>query len=256
MSSTPRLHVDASLVEGAELALEPAQAHYLVNVMRRAAGDPVRLFNARDGEFDSVLDTASKKTVTVRVGGLIRKSEPSSDLWLLFAPVKRDAVDLIVQKATELGVSALWPVSTERTNAARVNLDRLQAIATEAAEQSGRLSVPEVKSFAPLGDALVSWPQERILIFCDEAGDDPNAEWGGVIGRAPSLPEVLAHLSRGPQAVLIGPEGGFSPEERKRLRGSPFVRAAGLGPRILRADTAAAAALTLVQGLAGDWRRG
>ena len=254
MSQTPRLHVDTSLVEGASLVLGPAQAHYLVNVMRRAAGDGVRLFNVRDGEFDGVLDSVSKKSASVRIGACLRRSEASSDLWLLFAPVKRDAVDLIVQKATELGVAVLQPVATERTNASRVNAERLRAIATEAAEQSGRLSVPELRAHAPLERILSTWPQGRALIFCDEAGDDPRVEWGGAEGRAPPLPEILSALGPQPIAVLIGPEGGFSPDERQRLRATPFVHAAGLGPRILRADTAALAALAAVQALAGDWR--
>jgi 16S rRNA (uracil1498-N3)-methyltransferase len=255
MSPTPRLHVDAALSEGGRVSLGAAQTHYLVNVMRRAAGGRIRLFNARDGEFESVVEGISKKSVSVRVGACLRKSEASSDLQLLFAPVKRDAVDLIAQKATELGVAVLQPVATERASAARVNTARLRAIATEAAEQSGRLSVPELRELAPLADLLKTWPSERALIFCDEAGDDPDAEWGGPHGRAAPLPEILPALASQPIAVLIGPEGGFSPAERARLRAAPFVRAAGLGPRILRADTAALAALALTQALAGDWRR-
>lgn len=256
MPPTPRLYFDAALAEGAIVSFEDAQAHYLIHVMRRAAGDPLRLFNDRDGEFDAVIESVAKKAVAARIGRMLRRAgeEPSSGLWLLFAPAKRDAVDLIVQKATELGVSRLQPVATARTNAARINPDRLRAIATEAAEQSGRLSVPEFADLAPLDEILAAWPSGRWLLYCDEAGDDPAAEWGGATGRAPPLPAVLRSLDSAPLAVLIGPEGGFTPAERKRLRALPFVRAAGLGPRILRADTAALAALALVQALAGDWR--
>ena len=204
MPPTPRLYVDAALAEGAILSLEDAQAHYLIHVMRRAAGDPLRLFNDRDGEFDAVIDSVGRKAVAARIGRMLRRAgeEPSSGLWLLFAPVKRDAVDLIVQKATELGASlgyryrsrmraspcgassassrrssgASAPVATERTNAARINPDRLRAIATEAAEQSGRLSVPEFADLAPLDEILAAWPSGRWLLYCDEAGDDPARE--------------------------------------------------------------------------------
>lgn len=255
MSPSPRLFVDAPLAEAAVRTLDSGQSHYLVNVMRRGVGDLLRAFNDRDGEFEAIVESASKKSATIRLGARLRHCEAASDVWLLFAPVKRDAVDLMVRQATELGVACLQPVATERTNTARLNLERLRSIATEAAEQSGRLSVPDLRVLVRLGDLLASWTVDRPLIFCDEAGDDPETEWGGPEGRAAPMPAVLSALRPGPLAVLIGPEGGFSPKERSGLRAAPFVRAATLGPRILRADTAAIAALTLVQALAGAWRR-
>jgi 16S rRNA (uracil1498-N3)-methyltransferase len=222
--------------------------------MRRGPGDQLRGFNARDGEFAAQIETASKRSVSLRIGARLRAPAPESDLWLLFAPVKRDAVDLIAQKATELGVGELRPVETERTNAARIRVDRLAAIAVEAAEQCGRLSVPAVRPLEPLDAALAAWPVGRTLIFCDESGDDPDAEWGGAQGRAPPLVDALKRLPPGPLAVIIGPEGGFTPRERQRLRALAFVAPAGLGPRILRADTAAIVALALCQAIAGGWR--
>jgi 16S rRNA (uracil1498-N3)-methyltransferase len=158
-----------------------------------------------------------------------------------------------VQKATELGVSAVLPVLTERTNTGRVKEHRLNAIAREAAEQSGRLSIPDVRETKTLAETLDAWPAARKLLFCDEAGDDPDAEWGGDIGRAPPVLAALRDEKPGPWAVLIGPEGGFAPSERTLLRALPFVVPATLGPRILRADTASIAALTLLQAAVGDW---
>lgn len=253
----PRLHFDAPFTPGGIVALGEAQAHYVRNVMRRGVGDALRLFNARGGEFAAVISRANKKGVEVRIGERLRASAAESDLWLLFALIKRDAVDMIVEKATELGVSRLMPVITERTQAHRVNEERLRAIATEAAEQSGRLTIPAIDSPLPLAKTLADWPTERRLIYCDEAGDDAQAEWGGDKGRAPPLLEALrSPVSSSPLAILIGPEGGFAPEERARLRACAFVTPVGLGPRILRADTAAIAAIALAQAAAGDWRNG
>ncbi|MEX0643818.1 MAG: 16S rRNA (uracil(1498)-N(3))-methyltransferase [Parvularculaceae bacterium] len=253
--SSPRLHVDALLAEGATASLSAEQAHYLRNVMRRGEGDEVAPFNARDGEFSGVIEILSKKQAIVRLGARRRAAESEPDLWLLFAAVKRDAVDLIAQKATELGAALLQPIVTERTNAARVKDARLAAIATEATEQCGRLSVPVLMPARPLSTLLDEWPADRRLMFCDEAGDASNEEWGGRAGRALPALEALSQAGERSWAILIGPEGGFSPEERKRLRALPFVTAVTLGPRILRADTAAIAALVLWQAALGDFRR-
>lgn len=250
-----RLHVDAPLSEGASAPLSVAQAHYLKNVMRRSEGDDIALFNARDGEFAGVIDRLSKKQAIVRLGPRRRAPEREPDLWLVFSAVKRDAVDLIAQKATELGAALLQPIITERTNAARVNETRLRAIAIEAAEQCGRLSIPMVMPARALSGLLADWPKDRRLLYCDESGDANDEKWGGRDGRARPALETLKNAGEGPWAILVGPEGGFSPDERNRLRALPFVAPATLGPRILRADTAAIAALVLWQAALGDFRR-
>ena len=168
--------------------------------------------------------------------------------------MKKARTDFIVEKATELGSSEILPVLTERTDADIVRADRLQRVAVEAAEQTERLDVPPVRDAVKLDQALSGWDAARILIYADEAGDEGGKPWGGEDGRARSIADMLKSLNAGRAAILIGPEGGFSPAERKRLRGLPYVRAVGLGPRILRAETAAVAALALYQALAGDWR--
>lgn len=251
----PRLYLDAPLADGGAAPLSGPQAHYLKTVMRRSEGDAVRVFNARDGEFEAAIDTLGKKGGAVKLGAKLRAPEPEPDLWLLFAPVKRDAIDLIARKATELGAARLQPVVTERTIAARVNEERLQAIAIEAAEQCGRLAPPAIVPPQKLSKVLDGWPKERRLVYCDEAGDDPGLEWGGREGRAKPMLDALTGAREGPWAILIGPEGGFSSEERRRLRGLDFVIPVTLGPRILRADTAVFAALALWQGALGDFRR-
>ncbi len=255
MSTVPRLYVDAPLAEGAAAPLSPEQAHYLRNVMRREAGEALLVFNARDGEFEAAIAGLSKKGATAAVGARRRAPEAEPDLWLLVAPVKRGPLETIVQKAVELGVSRIVPVLTARTNAQRVKDERLAAIATEAAEQCGRLSVPPIEAARPLAALLDAWPAERRLLFCDEAGDDPAAEWGGKQGRAAPVLEALAAEKPGPWAILTGPEGGFAPEERALLRRLDFVVPATLGPRILRADTAAITALALWQAALGDLKR-
>ncbi|MEQ8177311.1 MAG: 16S rRNA (uracil(1498)-N(3))-methyltransferase [Amphiplicatus sp.] len=252
---TLRLHIDAPLAEGAAAPLSPEQAHYLRNVMRREVGEALLVFNARDGEFEAAIAALGKKGAVAAVGARRRAPEPEPDLWLLIAPVKRGPLETIVQKATELGVSRLVPVLTARTNAQRIKDERLAAIATEAAEQCGRLSVPPVDMAQPLTGLLDQWQAGRRLLFCDEAGDDPAEEWGGRQGRAAPALEALANEKPGPWAILIGPEGGFSPDERARLRGLDFISPVTLGPRILRADTAAIAALTLWQAALGDLKR-
>jgi 16S rRNA (uracil1498-N3)-methyltransferase len=234
-----RLFVAAGLAAGAEVPLNESQAHYLLHVMRAQEGDRVSLFNGSDGEWLAEIAKAGKRGVTL---ACLKQTEPQTevpDIWLLFAPVKKTPADYLVQKATELGVARLQPVFTRRTIVTRVNEERLLANAIEAAEQSGRLSVPEIGAPMPLEKALTAWPKDRTLYFCDEGGD------------AQPLAEVA---KLGPAAILTGPEGGFDPAERAMLRALPFVVPVTLGPRILRADTAALAALAIWQAVAGDWR--
>lgn len=254
MVTTPRLYVDAPLDDGAELILPREQAHYLVNVMRREAGSPVRVFNGRDGEWQAVVADASRKGASLQVETRLREQVGVPPLRLCFAPVKKARTDFIVEKATELGTAVIQPVITRRTQSERVRTDRLMALATEAAEQTERLCLPVVSEPVTLERLLADWPEHERLIFCDEAGDGEGA-WGGPQGRARPMLDVLRAEPdpSGPWTVLIGPEGGFDDAERARLRSLPFVRAVTLGPRILRADTAAVAALTLWQALAGDW---
>lgn len=251
----PRLYVDVDLETGAAAPLSDVQAHYLKNVLRRSAGDKIRLFNGRDGEFAGEIAELKKKSGLVVVKEQTRQQEAEPDLTLFFAPVKRGPLETIVQKATEIGVAQLRPVITERTVAPKLNIERLQAIAIEAAEQSGRLTVPSVNEPIKFVQLLNGWSADRALLFCDEAGDDESEEWGGQEGRAKPVLEALkgADSKAHKWAILTGPEGGFSAEERKTLRAAPFVIAATLGPRILRADTAVISALTLWQAALGDW---
>jgi len=251
----PRLFHGGALAAQTSVALTQDQAHYLRNVLRREAGAEIRLFNSKDGEFVARLTEVGKKGAAASIDALLRAPEAEPDIQLLVSPVKRAAVEMILQKGTELGVSAFLPVITDRTNADRLRIDRLQAIALEAAEQCGRLSVPDVAAPAKLAETLLRWDKSRTLYYCDEAGDDPTKEWGGPEGRAAPLFDVACEAGAGPAAILIGPEGGFTPEERSWLRALAFVRAATLGPRILRADTAAIAALSLWQAAVGDFRR-
>lgn len=255
MVTIPRLFVDAPLGEGAVLPLPREQAHYLVNVMRREAGSPVRVFNGRDGEWQAVVAGASRKGASLQVEARLREQIGVPPLRLCFAPVKKARTDFIVEKATELGVAALQPVITRRTQAERVRTDRLLALAIEAAEQTERLCLPAISEPVTLERLLADWPAGERLIFCDEAGDGEGA-WGGPQGGARPMLDMLQGETdpSGSWAVLIGPEGGFDEAERAQLRSLPFVRAVTLGPRILRADTAAVAALTLWQAATGDWR--
>lgn len=238
-----RLHVSHPLGPGQDLALGADQSRYLVSVMRRGPGDEVLLFNGRDGEWRARIAEAGKRGVRVTLEALARPQAAGPDLDLVVALVKRARLETIVEKAAELGARRLRLTITERTQADHTNVARLQAIAVEASEQTGRLDVPEVLAPARLEAMLADWPPGRRLLFCDEAGD------------APPAPEALSGQPAGaPWAVLIGPEGGFSPAERARLRDLDFATAAALGPRILRADTAAISALTLWQAALGDWR--
>lgn len=254
MSATPRLYVAPDLAEGQDIALDGDQAHYLTRVLRLAAGDPVRVFNGRHGEFDASLAASTKNSATLKLAARVREQKAVPDLWLLFAPLKKARTDFLVEKAVELGAAELRPVITERSDADVVRTDRLHRIAVEAAEQTERLDVPTVQEAAKLSAAIAAWDPARALIYADEAGDEGEKPWGGDAGRARPMAEAVTELAGKPAAILIGPEGGFSPGERKRLRELSFVKPVGLGPRILRAETAAVAALTLYQSLAGDWR--
>ncbi|HVY90602.1 MAG TPA: 16S rRNA (uracil(1498)-N(3))-methyltransferase [Hyphomonadaceae bacterium] len=254
MSATPRLYVAPDLAEGMEFAVDSDQAHYLTRVMRLAPGAAVRVFNGRDGEFEARLASSTKSTATLKAGARMREQAPGADLWLLFAPLKKARTDLVVEKAVELGVSEIRPVLTERTDADTVRTDRLKRITIEAAEQTERLDVPDVLDAVKLDQALAGWDKDRLLIYADEAGDDAAKPWGGPAGRGRPLAEVAREAIGAKAAILIGPEGGFNQTERARLRSLPYVKPITLGPRILRAETAAIAALALWQAIAGDAR--
>ncbi len=251
----PRLFIEASLRTGETLALPDEHAHYLRNVLRRGEGDNVRLFNSRDGEFAAELVRVDKKAIVAALGDKLRDAESAPEVDVAFSPIKRAPTEYLIQKCVELGASAFRPVVTARTNSERLRIDRLKAIAREAAEQCGRMSVPEVSAPAKLAAFLADLPAGRALIFCDEAGDDPEAEWGGRKGRAAPLFEAVRDLPEGPATLLIGPEGGFSPQEREAIRSRTDVVPVTLGPRILRADTAAIIALGLWQAAKGDLAR-
>jgi 16S rRNA (uracil1498-N3)-methyltransferase len=237
-----RLYVDATLSVGASVVPGDGQTHYLLHVMRAKAGDMLRLFNGRDGEWLARIATVSKRTCTLLCERLIAPQSQAPDIWLVFAPIKKTPADYVVQKATELGVSRLQPVFTRRTIVSRVNLERMSANAIEAAEQSGRLDVPEIAEPQDLSSLLSQWPSQRGLIFCDEAGE------------APPIAQALAGAKLGSWAILTGPEGGFDASERGMIRAKPFALPVSLGERILRADTAALAALSVWQATCGDWQ--
>jgi 16S rRNA (uracil1498-N3)-methyltransferase len=243
-----RLYVEQELSAGAEIALGRDRAHYLKNVLRAAPGDSVGLFNGRDGEWRAGISGFAKHGATLEAEAQTRPQVPEPDLWLVFAPVKRARIDFIAEKATELGASALLPVVTRRTVVSRVNTDRLRANAVEAAEQTERLSVPAVHEAVTLERLIADWPRERRLLVCAEAGE------------ARPIAAALATFANGSQgqaagwAVMTGPEGGFAPAELDALKNLAFVTAVGLGPRILRADTAALAALACFQAILGDGR--
>ena len=242
-----RLYVEADLGAGHDVALDRDQAHYLTGVMRQGAGDRVLLFNGRDGEWLAEIAAVGKRSVSLTCLERVREQTGVPDLWLCFAPVKKARTDFIAEKACEMGSARLVPVFTRHTNSERVRTDRLRAHAIEAAEQCGMLSVPEIAEPVALERLLADWPEGRRLMFCDESGSgEPASEVLRRVGLNPTLPA-------GPWAVLIGPEGGFSPEEASRLRALPYAHAVSLGPRILRADTAAVVALTVWQSVLGDW---
>lgn len=241
-----RLFVEAGLGDGLGVVPNRDQIHYLLNVMRMSDGDHVRLFNGRDGEWLGRLDEVKKRSCLIALEKKTREQDVLPDIWLLFAPVKRARLDFMVQKAVEMGAGRLLPVNTARTNVARIKQDRLRANAVEAAEQCGLMSVPEVEEPQSLSALLSTWSANmsgRQIIFCDEAA--PTAS---------TLEQLQALGTAGPLAVLIGPEGGFSPEEQEQLLNRDDTHAISLGPRIMRADTAAVAALAAIQLVLGDWQ--
>jgi 16S rRNA (uracil1498-N3)-methyltransferase len=235
-----RLHVAHPVGEGQTVPLDRDQAHYLFGVMRMGAGDRLFVFNQTSGEWLAEVLEAGKRGGVLQCVEKTRERRMPADVWLLFAPIRKERTDFVVEKATELGAAVIQPVRTEFTQSDRVRTDRLQAHAIEATEQCGGTYVPEVRELQPLDRVLAAWPEGRRLMFCDERLAGPAAGLGGA--------------QRGPWAILIGPEGGFSDAERLRLAALPCAVPVGLGPRILRADTAAVAALTLWQAALGDWR--
>ena len=237
-----RLFVTASLADGAAVELGQEQAHYVKNVMRLKEGDALALFNGSEGEFGARIESFAKRAARLRVEDRLRAQQSEPDLWLVFAPLKRARIDYLVEKATELGASALVPVITRHTNVERLNLERLRAHAIEAAEQSERLTVPRIDEPRALEEMLATWEASRRIMLCDESGTAPMAA------------TVLAGQSAAAWAVLIGPEGGFAETELDALRKLPFVSPVSLGPRILRADTAALAGLAVLQALRGEAR--
>jgi 16S rRNA (uracil1498-N3)-methyltransferase len=234
-----RLYVEHPLGPGQSVPLDKDQAHYLFGVMRLTVGDAVALFNGRDGEFVAEVAEAGKRKGSLVCGAQTKPLQMPPDLWLCFAPIKKARTDFIVEKAAEMGAARIQPVQTEFTNSERIRRDRLQAHAVEAAEQCGGTFVPEVAELTRLDRLLADWPEGRQIMFCDEA----------LVGAA----EALGAVEGDKWAILIGPEGGFSPRERERLHAMPNAHAVSLGPRILRADTAAVAAMTVWQQHLGDW---
>ncbi len=237
-ASTPRLFVESPLEGRGEVAIGGAQAHYLATVMRAKAGDPVKLFDNVSGEWLGIVAQAGKRDVLLRIEGKLRDRETVPDLWLLVAPIKKGRIEWTIEKACELGVDRIVPVLTARTIVDKVNAERWTAHLVEAAEQCGRTALPSLGEMAKLEPLLTSWPEGRALIFADEAGGTPMGEG----------------VTAGPAAILVGPEGGFTDAERALIRAHPAVRAVTLGPRILRAETAAVAAIAQWMSLYGDWR--
>lgn len=240
MKTTPRLHLAETLSPNAEIVLNREQGHYLTGVLRLSAGDAVRAFNGRDGEWLAYLATVSKKSVSLRCERRVAEARLPPDIDYVFALLKHARLDYVVQKATELGVRRLRPAMTSRTVVERVNLERMRANVVEASEQCNLVYVPEVLEPEKLEKILATWEKDRSLVYCDETKVDLN-------------PLESLKALRTPTAVLVGPEGGFTDAEKALLKSQSFVIPIALGPRIMRADTAAIAALTLVQALTGDW---
>ncbi|MAK61015.1 MAG: 16S rRNA (uracil(1498)-N(3))-methyltransferase [Ponticaulis sp.] len=255
MSTRPRLYVPTDLQAGGPVALDENQSKYLFRVMRLNVGDEVRLFNGRDGEWLArVSEILGKSAGLLKAETRLRRQAVLTDLQLLFAPLKKTRTDFVVEKATELGAEVIQPVITEYTQSERVRTDRLTHIAMEAAEQTERLNMPRVMDAVHLIKAIENLPRDRRVYYCDERGDNEGEEWGGDENRARPMADVLAEHGKGSAAILIGPEGGFSPQERQFLRKTEGIYPVSLGPRILRAETAAVAALTLYQAICGDWK--
>lgn len=238
-----RLFLEPALTDGARLPLEREQANYLLSVLRMKQDDTVLVFNGRDGEWLAAISVEGRKQASLTLVRQTRPQPPAPDLHYLFAPLKHARLDYMAQKAVEMGAGVIQPVLTRRTQVSRLNLDRMRANAVEAAEQCGILSLPEIRAERPLEAALEALEPERLLVFCDEA-----------MAQASPV-AALAQAEPGPLAVLIGPEGGFDEGERQRILARPGTLPISLGPRILRADTAAVAALALVQAIRGDWPR-
>jgi 16S rRNA (uracil1498-N3)-methyltransferase len=243
----PRLFLRPRLAGGMRITLERDQANYLVNVLRMSPGDGLLVFNGIDGEWRAGLVADGRRNYGLEIaGGVVRPQPIAPELHYLFAPLKQARLDYMVEKAVEMGAGRLRPVLTQHTQVTRLNLERMQANAIEAAEQCGILSIPAIDVPVALSSLLDAWSAgeaDRRIIFCDESEE------------APDPVTILSGLDPSPLALLIGPEGGFSEEERENLRARPFVTAVALGPRILRADTAAVAALALVQATLGDWKK-
>ena len=252
---SPRLYVEAALAGGAAVALEKPQAHYLTNVLRLKAGDTVLAFNGKDGEWRAELSVSGKK-VSLALQERTREQPEPRDLHYLFAPLKHERLDYMMQKAVEMGATRLVPVLTQHTQVSRVNIERMRANAIEAAEQCGVLSIPDITEPMTFGRMLGARNPDRLLVFCDE--DAPLKDPVTALADAKPKPEaalpLAAQKAAQPIAVLIGPEGGFAEEERTALMQQPNIVRLSLGPRILRADTAAVAALALVQAVLGDWK--
>jgi 16S rRNA (uracil1498-N3)-methyltransferase len=244
--SAQRLYVNAPLAEAAQIDLDHVQTNYVRNVLRLGDGAAILVFNGRDGEWKTAVAASRRKHVTLIVNEMTRAQEPRPDLHYLFAPLKHARQDYMVEKAVEMGAGQLRPVLTRRTQTNRINGDRMRAHAIEAAEQCGILTIPDIASVIKLDALLDTWDKDRLLVFCDEdaPSDDPVA----------ALRQRADARGPSPLAVLVGPEGGFDATEREALLGLPHVLRLPLGPRILRADTAAVAALALLQATLGDWR--
>ena len=243
--SAKRLFVKAPLAAALEISLNSLQTNYVRNVLRLSSGDQILVFNGEDGEWQTMIGQTNRKSVLLNVKAQVRPQEPRPDLYYLFAPLKQARQDYMIEKAVEMGAGHLCPVITRRTQASRINPERIEAHAIEAAEQCGILSIPKIAPLTRLETLLGEWDPSRLLIFCDE--DSP-------VERPFEILQPKAKQGPAPLAILIGPEGGFDPAERQLLLSLPFVLRLPLGPRILRADTAAVAALALVQATLGDWR--
>ena len=259
MDAKIRLYVDQPLGMGQAVAVGPEQANYLFAVMRLAVGAMVLVFNGRDGEWLARVADAGKRRGALVCEAQTRALQRPPDLWLMFAPVRKERTHFIVEKAVELGVARLVPVTTRYTQSERWRHDKHLAHVVEAAEQCGATFVPDLAEVQPLAQVLKDWPEGRALIWADEAlagqsGAEGSSALTGVIGATKESSSALTGVIAGPSAILVGPEGGFSDAEKALLRGLPLVRPISLGPRILRAETAAVAALVLWQATAGDWR--